>query len=161
MVNKKNKYSILGLLLFIMVIEAIGGLSGLFAGDIKGIYNGLSLPPLAPPDYLFGIVWPLLYALIAIAGYLIYKNFAKNNVGLLAGSFYSAQIILNFVWSIIFFRGYYWTGLVVILILDVLVITCINYAAKLNKVAGLLLMPYLVWLIFATYLTVAVAILNQ
>ncbi|MBU5889804.1 tryptophan-rich sensory protein, partial [Vibrio cholerae O1] len=57
--------------LFIIVVEAIGSLSGILAGDIKSIYNNLHLPPLAPPDYLFGIVWPILYALIAVAGFIV------------------------------------------------------------------------------------------
>lgn len=66
--------SLIYLLLFFVGIEIIGGLSGFFAGNIKEIYNNLILPPLAPPDYLFGIVWPILYALIAIAAYLIFYN---------------------------------------------------------------------------------------
>ena len=71
MTSKKLK-ALGQLILFIVGIELIGGLSGLLAGDIKGIYNNLKLPPLAPPDYLFGIVWPVLYALIAISAYLIF-----------------------------------------------------------------------------------------
>lgn len=64
----KRSFNWKALLLFIVGVEVLGSLSSLFAGNIKEIYNSLSLPPLAPPDYLFGIVWPLLYLLIAICG---------------------------------------------------------------------------------------------
>lgn len=160
MANKRTKHTLLTLLGFIVIIEGIGGLSSLFAGDIKGIYNGLSLPPLAPPAYIFGIVWPLLYAMIAIAGYLIYQEMLPKKVKSVTIILYITQLILNFVWSIIFFQGYYWIGLVIILLLDIVVVFCIKNCFALNKLAGILLVPYLVWLIFATYLTVAVAILN-
>lgn len=74
MIKERPKFNWLHLLIFIVVVEAIGSLSAWLAGDIKAIYNGLNLPVLSPPDGLFGIVWPILYALIAIAGYLVYQQ---------------------------------------------------------------------------------------
>lgn len=160
MLNTKGVRSILGVISALVIVELIGGLSGLFAGDIKGIYNGLNLPPLAPPDYLFGLVWPILYALIAIAGYLIFAQKDRGS-NLYRGSIlYGAQLLLNFIWSIVFFKGYFWTGTLIILGLDLLVLFCIKNFLKLNRTAGCLLIPYLLWLLFATYLSVAVAFLN-
>lgn len=91
--------------LFIIVVEAIGSLSGILAGDIKSIYNNLQLPPLAPPDYLFGIVWPILYGLIAVAGFIVFQNLKlRKSEAQPALMLYVIQLFLNFIWSIIFSR---------------------------------------------------------
>lgn len=84
----------------IIVVELVGSLSGILSGDIKAIYNNLTLPPLAPPDFIFGIVWPILYLMIGIVGYLILRdrtNARQNNLIL-----FISQLVLNFIWSIIF-----------------------------------------------------------
>ncbi|WP_428815441.1 TspO/MBR family protein [Lactococcus lactis] len=160
MTSKKLK-ALGQLILFIVGIELIGGLAGLLAGDIKGIYNNLKLPPLAPPDYLFGIVWPVLYALIAISAYLIfYKLKTQRSEGQNALFYFGIQLILNFIWSIIFFKGYFWLGVIIILLLDFIVYLCIIKFSKINKWSAFLLIPYFIWIIFATYLSISVAILN-
>lgn len=153
--------SILLVVLFIIVVEAIGSLSGMLAGDIKSIYNRLQLPPLAPPDYLFGIVWPILYALIAVAGFLIFQNLKmKKSEVQSALMLYILQLFLNFIWTIIFFKGYFWFGVLVVLVLDIVVYLCIKKFFKINQWSGILLLPYFVWILFATYLSLAVAFLN-
>lgn len=149
------------LLLFIVGIEIIGGLSGFFAGNIKEIYNNLILPPLAPQDYLFGIVWPILYALIAIAAYLIFYNLKNQKSDSQIALFYfGIQLILNFIWSIIFFKGYFWLGVIIILLLDFIVYLCIIKFSKINRLSSFFLIPYFIWIVFATYLSISVAILN-
>lgn len=149
------------LLLFIVGIEIIGGLSGFFAGNIKEIYNNLILPPLAPPDYLFGIVWPILYALIAIAAYLIFYNLKNQKSDSQIALFYfGIQLILNFIWSIIFFKGYFWLEVIIILLLDFIVYLCIIKFSKINRLSSFFLIPYFIWIVFATYLSISVAILN-
>ena len=128
------------LLLFIVGIEIIGGLSGFFAGNIKEIYNNLILPPLAPPAYLFGIVWPILYALIAIAAYLIFYNLKNQKSDSQIALFYfRIQLILNFIWSIIFFKGYFWLGVIIILLLDFIVYLCIIKFSKINRLSSFFL----------------------
>lgn len=160
MTSKKLK-ALGQLILFIVGIELIGGLSGILVGDIKGIYNNLKLPPLAPPDYLFGIVWPVLYALIAISAYLIfYKLKTQRSEGQNTLFYFGIQLILNFIWSIIFFKGYFWLGVIIILLLDFIVYLCIIKFSKINKWSAFLLIPYFIWIIFATYLSISVAILN-
>ncbi|QPS71786.1 TspO/MBR family protein [Lactococcus garvieae] len=149
------------IIIFIIAVEAIGGLSSLLAGDIKSIYNSLSLPPLAPPDYLFGIVWPILYALIAVAGFLVFQNLpTRKTEAQTALYFYVSQLFLNFIWSIIFFKGYFWLGVLVIIVLDIVVYLCMRKFFKINQLSGILFLPYFVWILFATYLTIAVAFLN-
>ncbi|GEL16068.1 TspO/MBR family protein [Pediococcus cellicola] len=148
-------------LLFVVGVQILGSLSGLFAGNIKAVYNALSLPPLAPPDYLFGIVWPLLYLLIAISGYLIYQSIAFKGEKVTSYILFAVQLALNFAWSIVFFAGnYYWAGVVIVVLLDLVVLSCVLQYYKINKAASLLLVPYLIWILFATYLSIGVAILN-
>lgn len=157
----KRSFNWKTLLLFIVGVEVLGSLSSLFAGNIKEIYNSLSLPPLAPPDYLFGIVWPLLYLLIAISGYLIYQSIAFKGEKTTSYLLFAVQLGLNFVWSIVFFGGnYYWVGVVIVIILDLVVLGCILQYYKVNWAASVLLIPYLIWILFATYLTIGVAVLN-
>lgn len=159
--KKKTKFNWFHLVIFILIIEIVGGLSALFAGDIKGIYNNLNLPAFSPPDYLFGIVWPLLYALIAISGYLIYQRYSSKQTKIVDYSLFIAQLVLNFIWSIIFFReSSYWLGLVIILVLDFIVLVCIIHFSKTSRLSSILMIPYFLWIIFASYLTLGVAILN-
>ena len=125
MLKTRPKFSWLHLVIFIVIIEAIGSLSGWLSGDIKGIYNSLSLPVLSPPDWLFGIVWPILYALMAIAGYLVFYLATTQRERLMNTILFGTQLLLNFIWSIIFFsQSAYWWGLVVIIVLDLVVLMC-------------------------------------
>ncbi|MEF7456376.1 TspO/MBR family protein [Pediococcus pentosaceus] len=147
------------LIIAVVGVELIGSLSGLLAGDIKAIYNSFTLPPFSPPDRLFGIVWPILYLMIGIVGYLIFtvrSNYRKTNLTL-----FIAQLFLNFIWSIVFFNvSSRWTGLLIILVLDALVFFCIKEFYKSSKLAAYLMIPYFLWILFATYLTLGTAILN-
>ncbi|MCH4098764.1 MAG: tryptophan-rich sensory protein [Pediococcus pentosaceus] len=147
------------LIIAVVGVELVGSLSGLLAGDIKAIYNSFTLPPFSPPDRLFGIVWPILYLMIGIVGYLIFtvrSNYRKTNLTL-----FIAQLFLNFIWSIVFFNASSrWTGLLIILVLDALVFFCIKGFYKSSKLAAYLMIPYFLWILFATYLTLGTAILN-
>ena len=149
--DSKTRFNWLHLIIWIVSIQIIGSLSALFAGDIKNIYNHLSLPPLSPPNYLFGIVWPVLYALIAISGYLIYRSsYSKHD-----------KTMNYFIWSIVFFNNLqYWIGVIIIVILDIIVLLCVTNFYKSSKLAAYLLIPYFIWILFATYLSIGVAILN-
>ncbi|WP_178195261.1 TspO/MBR family protein [Ligilactobacillus sp. Marseille-Q7487] len=148
-----------GLIVIIIVVEGLGGLSALFAGDIKQVYANLVLPPLAPPNYLFGIVWPLLYLSIAVSFYLFWQT--KTSPKALGCGLYFLQMLINFIWSIVFFSGSaYWLGFGLIIILDLVVAYLIYYLKQVNRWASWLLWPYLLWILFASYLTLGVAWLN-
>ncbi|GEP19505.1 TspO/MBR family protein [Pediococcus argentinicus] len=149
------------LVLTIILVELIGGLSGILAGNIRSDYLALQLPPLAPPAGLFGIVWPILYCLIGISGFLLVLDSPTSKAKTTNISLFIGQLFLNFIWSIIFFAGnLYWLGLAVIILLDITVAVCIKQYYATNKYASYLLIPYLAWILFATYLTFSVAILN-
>ena len=97
------------LILSIVVVELIGSLSGLLAGNIKSIYTSLKLPPLSPPAAVFGPVWIILYLLIGVAGYLVIKDTTSRTQKTINLSLFGSQLLLNFIWSIVFFGGNsYW-----------------------------------------------------
>nr|WP_257883100.1 TspO/MBR family protein [Loigolactobacillus coryniformis] len=144
------------LALSIIVVELIGMLSSWLAGDIKAIYLGLNKPPLAPPSFLFGIVWPVLYLLLGIYAYHLWTS--KTRTTNLRWLLFGGQITLNFLWSIVFFRfNAYWLGLLIILVMVGLLGWLIQQTKERSVI---LLWPYLLWLLFATYLTAGVALLN-
>ena len=150
------------LLWAIIIPEAVGGLSALVTGNIGDAYKSYKQPPLSPPGIVFPIVWIILYALMGIASYLIVEESkghekAKSE----ALFFYGLQLAVNFIWPIIFFKfSAYWVAFIVILVLLALVIVTAIKFKNLYDVAFYLLIPYIIWLIFATYLNVGVAILN-
>ncbi len=155
-----KKFNIFYLLLFVAATEAIGFLGALTAGNIPEVYATLNKPPLSPPDYLFGIVWPILYALIGVAAYLTWNSCPAHDKKK-ALFFYCLQLGLNFLWSTIFFRfGLFWLAAAEIIVLNILVVITLYLFAKINKLASYLVVPYLLWLLFATYLNIAFAILN-
>lgn len=149
------------LILSIVVVELIGSLSGLLAGNIRGIYTSLKLPPLSPPAAVFGPVWIILYLLIGVAGYLVIKDTTSRTQKTINLSLFGSQLLLNFIWNIVFFGGNsYWLGLIIIIVLDLVVLACILAFRNVNKLAAYLFVPYFVWILFATYLTLGVAMMN-
>ena len=148
--SKKLSFLIIPLPIVVGFLSSF--LSDTMADDIKQ-------PPLTPPDWLFPIVWTVLYLLIGISAYLVLKsNDYKINDGI---KYFFYQLAVNFVWPIIFFRfEMYATAVVVLAILILLTIATICEFKKTNKTAAWLMVPYLAWLLFALYLNIGVALLN-
>ena len=154
------------LLFSIGIAEGVGFLSsllsGVFTGKQKEFIESLAQPPLSPPSWLFGVVWPILYALMGTAAYLIYDSIkgekAQKKKALY---FYVAQLFVNFLWSIVFFRfESLLGGLIILILLDILVIITMCKFRKINRLAFWLLIPYLAWILFATYLNIGFVVLN-
>lgn len=124
-------------------------------------YATLNKPFFAPPNWIFGPVWTLLYFLMGVAFYLIWKQGWKKNKVKMAGLFFLAQLGLNFIWSPIFFglRAPL-LGLIVIVALLVLIVMTMKKFYPLSKLAFYLLVPYLLWVSFATVLNAAIVVLN-
>ena len=156
--KKNNLYD---LLIFTLSAELAGVLSSLFAGNISAVYQTLEKPPLSPPDWIFPIVWIILYALMGIAAYLVYRSDSEPVRVKSALRIYWLQLLINFSWSIVFFRFQaFWAAFVVLIILLILVITMLVKFAKIRPAAALVSVPYLIWILFAAYLNVATAVLN-
>ena len=150
------------LIIAIAIPELVGFLSAIITGNIGETYKSFKSPPLSPPGIIFPIVWAILYALMGIASYIIFEEVkGRQKEQKQALSFYGAQLAVNFIWPIIFFKLKAYTAAVfVIFILLILVIITALKFKNLNKTAFWLLVPYIIWLLFATYLNIGVAVLN-
>lgn len=128
-------------------------------GNFKA-YSALLQPPMAPPGWLFPVVWTILYILMGVSAYLVYECDAEEKyIGL---AVYVLQLIFNFLWSIIFFNiGNLLFAFVWLVFLWVLVLAMTISFYKVNKTAGLLQISYLLWVTFAGYLNIALYILNK
>ena len=142
----------------ILIPIIVGGIVGLpISGYID--YNNLQKPFLTPPSILFPIVWTFLYILMGISyGILEVKKLNTPEINFI----YYFQLFVNALWSIFFFTlewrlfAFLW-----IILLDILVIIMIIKFYQKNKTAGLLQIPYLLWVLFATYLNLAIYLLNK
>ena len=120
-------------------------------------YQGLIKPPLAPPNWLFPIAWSILYLLMGIS---YYKIIDKSD-DVIVRQIYRIQLFFNLVWPVIFFLfELLLLSSIWIVCLDVLVIIMIYMFYKIDSKAGLLQIPYLIWILFATYLNISIFILN-
>lgn len=145
----------------ILLTMSIGGLSGFATvAGVNGWYRTLNKPSFNPPNYLFGPVWSLLYLLMGISLYLIYKS-EQSTARTKALRAFAVQLILNFFWSIIFFRLHA-VGIalleIVLMWLAILAMIIISY--RVNKPAALLQIPYICWVSFASVLNAAIYHLN-
>ena len=120
-------------------------------------YNYLVQPKFAPPSWLFGIVWTILYLLMGISYYLYKRDLNDTSIG----NIYYTQLILNLMWPIIFFNlKMRLVGTIDIILLDIAVMYMIYRFFKEKKISAYLNMPYLIWILFATYLSYSVFLLN-
>lgn len=146
---------------FISVATAlgIGGISAFLTKDNMSVYSDLNRPTLSPPSEIFPIVWSVLFVLMGIAVALVWCSSKKQYDDALL--FYGAQLTFNFCWTIIFFnlRAFLLAFIWLIVLLVLIGITLAKFY-KLNKTAGLLLVPYFLWVCFAGYLNLMIWVLN-
>ncbi len=130
--------------------------------SIKGWYAGLAKPSFNPPNYLFGPVWMALYIMMGIALFLVWKKPGIPPVlKRTAITLFIVQLIFNFFWSIVFFNVHAigW-ALLEIICMWVLILLTIVWFGRISKPAAWLLVPYIVWVSFATILNFAIWRLN-
>ena len=139
---------------------AVGGLSALVSGGM-GSYADLRQPPLAPPGWVFPVVWTVLYLLMGYASYRILTAGADKQSTRCALLTYAGQLVLNFSWSPVFFGlEYRLTAFWILVALWVMIYATIHQFNKIDERAGDLLLPYLLWVTFAGYLNLGVYFLN-
>lgn len=154
-----KKIDIKKLIFYILITYLIGVLPSIFVFESMSTYNTLNKPPLSPPSVVFPIAWSILYLLMGISIYIIMqsKNKLKENARLI----YFIQLVINALWTPIFFGlKEYFFAFLWILMLIVLVITMILTFYKISKKAAYIQIPYLLWLLFASYLNFGVFVLN-
>lgn len=146
----------------ILVCEAAGAVGAVFTASAVGSwYTTLVRPEFAPPNWVFGPVWTTLYALMGIAAYLVWRHgWNRKNVRRALGVF-AVQLALNAAWSPLFF-GLHNPGaaLIDIVLLWCAILATIVVFARISRTAACLLVPYLAWVTFATYLNYAIWTLN-
>ena len=142
----------------ILLPVLIGALVGLITSGSMD-YNMLQKPPIAPPGAVFPIVWTILYVLMGISYGILKTN---NQTDEETDWIYYIQLAINALWSIIFFT-FKWRlfAFVWIILLAVAVIAMIRKFYNKNKIAGLLQIPYILWVVFAAYLNFGFYILNR
>ena len=146
-----NKFK---LFIDILIPVAIGGIVGFIINPYID-YNSLVQPPLSPPSIVFPIVWTILYVLMGISYYLLKNPSKKEKI------FYFVQLGVNVLWSVFFFIGkFYLFSFIWIVLLDVLVIFMTGIFYHNNKASAYLQIPYLIWILFATYLNLGIYVLN-
>lgn len=147
------------LLISILLPLAVGGLSAIITGSAMQDFMLLNKPLLSPPAWVFPVVWTILYILMGIASYIVWQSKDRNKD--LALKIYALQLIFNFFWSYIFFNMQnYLFAFIWLMILWLLIIVTTVLFYRINKTAGYLLIPYLLWVTFAAYLNLAIYLMN-
>lgn len=146
----------------IVICELAGIVGSVFtAPSIDGWYAQLVRPQLAPPNWVFGPVWTTLYLLMGIAAFLIWKKGIERKDVKVALGIFAGQLVLNTLWSIVFFGlqspGWAFVNLVVMWLA---VVASIAAFARISKPAAWLLAPYILWISFAGYLNLMIWLLN-
>ena len=149
-------------MIWITVTEAVGGLSGWLSREGSRIFSEtVAQPPLSPPGWLFPVAWGILYALMGFsaARVSLQPPSPHRSKGL---NLYIAQLIVNFFWSLIFFNAQrFGFAFLWLLLLLGLVIVMTQEFRKADLIATLLQIPYILWLLFASYLNAGVWYLNR
>lgn len=139
----------------------VGGLAALLTGSAMDNYSQVTRPPLSPPGWFFPLAWSLLYILMGISSYIVATSSVSGERRERALCVYALQLAVNFAWPIIFFKlSAYGAAFFWLLLLVVLVLITILLFWHISKTAGKLLLPYLLWLLFALYLNLGVWLLN-
>jgi len=158
--SQSKQRQILGLIGCFVVSFAASAIGAVASTQAKSFYSQLVQPPLAPPPWLFGPVWTVLYALMAIAAWLVWRSggFRANRVAL---SLFLVQLALNVLWSWFFFAWHRGAlAFADIVLLWVLIVATLISFWCVRPLAGILLIPYLLWVSFASFLNYSVWQLN-
>ena len=139
---------------------AVGGLASLLSGGM-GDYTTLNQPPLSPPGWIFPVVWSVLYLLMGYGAYRVQVSGKDPAAIKKATRLYGLQLLLNFLWPIVFFGfGWYLVAFFLLVGLWVAIYLTIRSFSGIDELAGDLLLPYILWVTFAGYLNLGVYLLN-
>jgi len=153
---------VLRFIISIIICQSAGIFGSLFTFEaVPDWYITLEKPFFAPPNWIFGPVWIILYFLMGVSLYIVWENELKSKTRNIFFVVFGIQLILNTLWSSLFFglRSPL-LGLIDVLILDAMVAVTIIYAKRVSKYAAMLLIPYMVWIIIASVLNYAILVLN-
>ena len=149
-----------GLIVIAAVTLGLGALSGYVTSDSQMQYEAMYQPPLAPPAWVFPVVWTLLYVFMSVAAWLVWKAEKPLNAAQQRGlEVYVLQLLVNVTWPIFFFRmEAYWQAFLWLCLLWVLIVVMMIRFSRVDRRASWLLVPYLLWVSFAGYLNLSIAL---
>ena len=157
-----KKVEIFKLVISLAVCQFAGFVGSIFTRPaISNWYAELQKPRFTPPDYVFGPVWISLYVLMGIAAFLVWRRGIHHQVVRRALAIFGVQLVLNALWSFLFFglRSPL-AGLIGIFILGIAIILTVRRFLAVSRTAGLLLIPYFLWVSFASGLNLSIWWLN-
>lgn len=156
--HRTRVFALIAFMVLCLIISAFGG--AVTATSVNDWYAALNKPFFNPPDWLFAPVWTVIYFMIAFSGWRVWL---KTGIANAKGPFglYAAQLALNLAWSFMFFGAQSpILGLIDVVILVAVIIANMIAFWKIDRLAGILLVPYAVWVAFATLLNAAIWHLN-
>jgi benzodiazapine receptor len=161
-VESSRARDVVRLVVSIVVCQLAGGIGAIFTSPaIPTWYASLEKPAFQPPNWLFFPVWTTLYTLMGIAAFLVWRKGLDLSRVRVALGIFAVQLVLNTAWSIVFFGAQELFGaLIVIAILWIVILINIVTFWRISKVAGALLIPYILWVSFASLLNYSVWVLN-
>jgi len=156
------------LVAFVAIAYAVAALGSIATiSQVDGWYADADKVPWNPPSAIFGPVWTVLYALMAVAAWLVWREKERTDVRRPL-TLYVIQLVLNAVWTPVFFGLYpsvgvaaLWVAAVIILAIDVAVLLTMLAFWRVRRAAAVLLIPYWAWVLFATTLNVGIAVLQS
>ncbi len=159
---RTKKFQFFPFILSLLIPLSIGFIGSMFTREsVQTWYKTINKPDFNPPNEVFGPVWTSLFILMGIAAYLVWKKRKVVSGYSWAASVYFFQLFLNLMWSYLFFYKHQ-IGLALIEICIFLIVIIINAILfyRIEKIAGWLFVPYIMWVSFASYLTYSIFILN-
>jgi len=155
--------ALLGFLAASAVVAYLG--SQVTVGNVEGWYATADKAPWSPPNWVFGPVWTVLYAAMAVAAWLVWRSHAEGSKAALTA--YGVQLVLNLLWTPVFFALYpvlgtsaLWIAFGIIVALAVAVAVTVVLFGPISRAAGLLMLPYLSWIVYASSLNLWAALHN-
>ena len=153
---KKDEFAIA-----VLLPLAVGTVAAYLTRGAQMVFGMLNQPPISPPAWLFPVVWTILYVLMGIASYLVWRQGSEREDVKDAIKVYLIQLAFNFFWSIFFFNfEWYLFSFIWLMALWGLILVTILKFSKISKAAAYLMVPYLLWVTFAGYLNIAIYMLN-
>lgn len=155
-----KKFNLTAFIVSLAIPLGVGALSAFLTMNSMEVYGKIEKPAFAPPSWLFPVVWTILFILMGISSYLVFNTDSPGKRQAL--TVYGIQLIVNFFWPVFFFiLENYLVSFLWLVILWVLVIIMIASFVKIRHAAGILQIPYFLWLTFAGILNLMVFLLNR
>lgn len=161
--NQARRFNPGALIISLLMVAAIAATASFFTiSQIPGWYRTLQKPSFSPPNWLFGPVWTCLYVMIAVAAYLVWQRRDDSSFYKTTRTIYFVQLLLNFLWSIVFFGMHQVLAALLIIVLLLISIGVLIYRFNhFSKTASLSLVPYILWVSFASVLNFYIYLLNR